>query len=58
MLLTANKALENGAQFRRVGMTVTDRNCINEKTKITLKHGNACYHSVQNILSSRLLSKI
>ena len=28
-----------------------------EAIKSTLRSGNACYHSVQNLLSSRLLSK-
>jgi hypothetical protein len=32
-------------------------NTIQEKIRITLKSGNACYHSVQNLLSSSLLSK-
>ena len=30
---------------------------IAEEIKSRLKSGNACYHSVQNLLSSRLLSK-
>ena len=30
---------------------------IQEEIKSRLKLGNACYHSVQNLLSSRLLSK-
>jgi len=30
---------------------------IEEEIKSRLKSGNACYHSVQNLLSSRLLSK-
>jgi hypothetical protein len=30
---------------------------IQEENKWTLNSGNACYHSVQNLLSSRLLSK-
>jgi len=30
---------------------------IPEEIKIRLRSGNACYHSVQNLLSSRLLSK-
>jgi hypothetical protein len=30
---------------------------IQEEIKRRLKSGNACYHSVQNLLSSRLLSK-
>ena len=32
-------------------------NSIQEEIKSRLKLGNACYHSVQNLLSSRLLSK-
>jgi hypothetical protein len=31
--------------------------CIEEEIKRRLHSGNACYHSAQNILSSRLLSK-
>ena len=30
---------------------------IHEETKSKLKSGNACYHSVQNVLSYSLLSK-
>jgi hypothetical protein len=40
-----------------VGTTLTDQNCIHEEIKSRLNSGNACYHSVQSILSSRLLSK-
>jgi hypothetical protein len=39
------------------GATVTNPNLIQEEIKRRLNSGNACYHSVQNILSSRLLSK-
>jgi hypothetical protein len=38
-------------------MTVTNENLINEEINTRLNLGNACYHSVQNLLSSRLLSK-
>ena len=34
-----------------------NQNSIHEKIKSRLKSGNACYHSVQNLLSSGLLSK-
>jgi hypothetical protein len=34
-----------------------DQNCIQEEIKSTLNSGNACYHSVQSLLSSRLLSR-
>jgi hypothetical protein len=35
---------------------VTNQNLIQEEIKRRLNSGNACYHSVQNLLSSRLLS--
>jgi len=34
-----------------------DQNSINEEITSKLKLGNACCHSVQNVLSSSLLSK-
>ena len=36
---------------------LTNQNSIPEEMKSRLRPGNACYHSVQNLLSSRLLSK-
>jgi hypothetical protein len=44
------------AQFRYLGMTITDQNVIQEKIR-RLNSGNACYHSVQSLLASHLLSK-
>jgi hypothetical protein len=44
-------------EFKYLGTTLTNQNSIHEEIKSTLKSGNACYHSVQNLLSSRLLSK-
>ena len=43
--------------FKYLGTTLTNQNCIAEEIKSRLRSGNACYHSVQNLLSSRLLSK-
>ena len=40
-----------------LGTTLTNQNSILEEIKSRLRSGNACYHSVQNLLSSRLLSK-
>jgi hypothetical protein len=40
-----------------LGMTITNQNLIQEEINMRLNLGNACYHSVQNILSSTLLSK-
>jgi hypothetical protein len=39
------------------GMTVINQNTIQEEIKRRLNSGNACYHSIQNLLSSHLLSK-
>jgi hypothetical protein len=36
---------------------VTDQNWMHEEIKSRLNSGNACYHSVQSLLSSRLLSR-
>jgi hypothetical protein len=41
----------------RCRTTVTNQNLIQEEIKMRLNSGNACYHSVQSLLSSRLLSK-
>jgi hypothetical protein len=51
-----DRPFENVAQFKYLGMTVTNQNLIGEEIKRRLNSGNACYHSVQNLLSSRLLS--
>jgi len=44
-------------EFKYLETTLTDRNVIQEEIKSTLKPGNACYYSVQNLLSSSLLPK-
>jgi hypothetical protein len=55
---TANKPFENETQFKYLGTTVPTQNFIQEEIKRRLNSSNACYHSIQNLLSSRLLSKI
>jgi hypothetical protein len=45
------------SQFKYLGTTVTNENLIQDKIKRILNSGNACYRSVQNLLSSCLLSK-
>jgi hypothetical protein len=44
------------AQFKYLGTTLTDKNCMNEEIKSKRNSGNACYHSVQSLLFSHLLS--
>ena len=43
-------------EFKYLGTNLTYQNSIQEEIKSRLKSGNACYHSVQNLLSSNLLS--
>jgi hypothetical protein len=45
------------SQFKYFGTTETKQNLIQEDIKIKLNSDNVCCHSVQNLLSSRLLSK-
>jgi hypothetical protein len=52
-----NSSIERVEEFKYLGTTLTDQNSIQEEIQSSLNLGNACYHSVQNLLSSRLLSK-
>jgi hypothetical protein len=54
---TDNSIFERVEEFKYLGTTLTNQNSIAEEIKSRLRSGNACYHSVQNFLSSRLLSK-
>jgi hypothetical protein len=45
------------AKFGYLGTTTKNQNLIQEEINRRLNSGKACYHSVQKLLSSRLLSK-
>jgi hypothetical protein len=53
----ANRSFEDAAEFKYLGATLTDQTCTHEESKNRVNSGNACYHSVQSVLSSRLLSR-
>jgi hypothetical protein len=57
IIKTANSSFEDVKKFKYLGTTLTDQNHMHEEIKSRLNSGNACYHSVQSLLSSRLLSR-
>ena len=50
-------SIEKVKEFKYLGTTLKNQNPIQEEIKSRLKLGNACHYSMQNLLSSRLLSK-
>jgi len=52
-----NSTFERVEEFKYLETTLTDQNSIAEEIKSRSRSGSACCHSVQNLLSSRLLSK-
>jgi hypothetical protein len=53
----ANRSFGNVSQLKYLGTTVTNPNLVQEEIRRRLDSGNACYHSVEDLTSSRLLSK-
>jgi hypothetical protein len=52
-----DSSFERAEEFKYLGRTLTEQKSIQEENKSRLTSGNACYISVQNLLSSSLLSK-
>jgi hypothetical protein len=53
----ANRTLENVAEFKHLGMTVTNQNFVHEEFGSRLKLGNACYYIVLNFVFGSAVSK-
>ena len=55
---SVNSALERVEEFKYMVTTLTNQNSIQEEMKSRFKSGHACYHLVQNLLSSVCYPKI
>jgi len=54
---TDNSSFERVEEFKYFGASLTNQNSIQEEIKSILKSGKTLYHSVQDLLSSSLLTK-
>ena len=54
---TDNSAFERAEEFKYFGTTYTYRNSMEDEIKCRWESEFVCYHSVQNLLPSSLLSK-
>ena len=56
-IVIENISFEKVEKFNYLGVTVTNTNDIREEIKCRINMGNACYYSLEKMLSSRLLPK-
>ena len=54
---SGNSSFETVEEFKYFGTILKEQNSIQVENKSRVKSESACYHSVQNLLSSSLLSK-
>jgi hypothetical protein len=46
----ANRSVAGVGNFKCLGTTLADKNCMHEEIRSRLNSGNACYHSVQSFV--------
>ena len=56
-IVIENLSFRKVEKFKCLGVTVTNTNDIREEIKHRINVGNACYYSLEKIVSSHLLSK-
>jgi hypothetical protein len=56
-MMIVNRSFKDVEKFKNLGRTLICQNCKHKEIKSILNSGNACYLSIQSLLSSCMLSR-